>query len=102
MSIFDSREFSCDWLKQYVLLIFIFVLFKKTLNPSNLKITHHTAKQFISIDSLRSAQDSESIYQVDKINKKVDKKIYLTIGMNAVLNPQIYDNQTFMQVREYA
>lgn len=68
------------------------------LNPTNTKIEDDDP--FIGMDDLRSSSDTESLTQVNTINGKVDRKIYLALDMNQVLNTDMYDSETFAEAVE--
>ena len=41
------------------------------------------------------AKDAEESYLLKRIKGKVNKKIYITIDMNKVLNPDFYNEETY-------
>ena len=81
--IFESFKIK---LKLFFYILFNILLISKTLNPSSSQVN-----QSIEINDLKSANDSESVYQINMINKKIIRKIYLSLDMNSVLNTDVYD-----------
>lgn len=64
------------------------------MNPSNIKIEDKNV--YLGIDNLRSQpKDPELKHLLKRIKGRVNKRLYITIDMNTVLNPEFYDEETY-------